>query len=548
MNTHPLFLYETVLAIGQFIPLWESNTDFDDDDLWLFKPKDLLAAISVNRLFRATLTPLLWSVYVESAVKSLACPKFVRCCLYRHYISIDIVEKNSSYIRFLDLSSFLPRSDRKVELLDFNCSRLQELHLNASVSCAWAKRLILANPDLRVLHWTREKISREDFGDFESVLSLRRLRYLALHDWSLYIPQLYSVLANNAEHLEELRLIRCNSTVPKRLKQDEKGKVHITYMNPRDSRVEELQPMKRMCWRIRLAKLKTLHLDVETCVFPLTLYWLVNVAPALETVVFGALKHNTSKALSRILRRSCPRLRSIKQGRIWMWEGNIIPPKFRDYTLHLVSACAPGHLAHASLDVWRIDNTFVEAISVHLDSLETLELALFCNAYGKDSFNNLGTILERCGRLKHLAVHFHGQMKMYGRHPSLFLEKLATCPGLESLAFRRFILSDKDNHLHESSDDPGRDEGTSTVRITRNQELGDYEPEPYIFDRPEWRELFLGFDLDHREGVCCNRFKRLCLCIEEPEMLEFDRSGDKGNGDHEESDNTFTATGPATPF
>lgn len=27
-----------------------------------------------------------------------------------------------------------------------------------------------------------------------------------------------------------------------------------------------------------------------------------------------------------------------------------------------------------------------------------------------------------------------------------------------------------------------------------------------------------------------------CLCIEEPEMSGLDRSGDKGNGDHEESD------------
>ncbi|OAQ21963.1 hypothetical protein K457DRAFT_26576 [Linnemannia elongata AG-77] len=177
MNTHSLSLYEIVLAIGQLIPLWES-VHLAYKDVWLLKPKDLLAAISVNRLFRTTLTPLLWSVYVESAVKSLG--NAYECIGNAEYdIPVDIVQKNSSYIRFLDLSSYYTQFRRIDEPPKLNCSRLQELRLSASVDSAWAKRLILANPGLRVLHWARNRknLSREELKDFASILSLQRLRY-----------------------------------------------------------------------------------------------------------------------------------------------------------------------------------------------------------------------------------------------------------------------------------------------------------------------------------------------------------------------------------
>ncbi|KAF9271131.1 hypothetical protein BGZ88_006790, partial [Linnemannia elongata] len=208
MNTHPLSLYEIVLAIGQFIPLWES-VHLAYEDVWLLKPKDLLAAISVNRLFRTTLTPLLWSVYVESAVKSLG--NAYKCIGNAEYdIPVDIVQKNSSYIRFLDLSSYYTRFSRIDEPPELNCSLLQELHLSASVDSAWAKRLILANPELRVLHWARNRknLSREKLKDFASILSLQRLRYLGLDDWTFLTEHLYRALAKNAGHLEELRLTR----------------------------------------------------------------------------------------------------------------------------------------------------------------------------------------------------------------------------------------------------------------------------------------------------------------------------------------------------
>ncbi|KAK3830143.1 MAG: hypothetical protein JOS17DRAFT_791378 [Linnemannia elongata] len=444
MNSHPLSLYEIVLAIGQFIPLWESVHSLDDD-LWLFTPKDLLAAISVNRLFHATLTPLLWSVYVECAVKSLRDPnEFL--CPEEYDIPFDVVKKYSSYIRILDLSS----------------------------------------------HWT-QNLTRKELKDFESILSLRRLRYLSLENWNFLTSHLYRVLAKNADHLEELRLTCCNSIVHKRSKREDTGKSQITFTTSMETGAEEFETMNRRCGRIRLAKLKTLHLDVERFSCPQTLYWLIDVAPALETVVFRELLGSTAKGLSLILRKSCPRLQTIKQGDFWYVNEDIWrrPHKRANTALHLANACAPGHLAHASLDGWRIDNTYMEALSVHRDSLETLELVIRNNNY-RDSFKNLSTILERCSRLKHMAVYFERHRVLYDHRISLlFLNKLATCPSLESLGFHGFTLRDDDNHLRESGDDYGSDEGTLRVRIDDEEEFDDYDPEVNRFYGPGWRQLVL---------------------------------------------------------
>ncbi|KAK3830113.1 MAG: hypothetical protein JOS17DRAFT_830623 [Linnemannia elongata] len=489
MNTHPLSLYEIVLAIGKFIPLWESLHSAGRD-LWVFKPKDLIAAISVNRHFHATLTPLLWSVYVEHAVKSPGEPN-----------------KNSSYIRFLDLSSYLPLIDLVVEL---NFSHLQELRLSDSVDCAWAKRIILANPELRVLHWARirKRLIWKELTDLECVLSLQRLRYLGLDAWWFLTPHLYNALANNAEHLEELRLTRCNSFVPKHSKQDDTGTSQLRLVTSMERGVEEYESMKRMCGRILLAKVKTLHLDVEHSFCPLTLYWMFDVVPALETVVFEELLGSTAKALSLTLRKSCPRLQTIKLGHIWevnSWR----PHQHSDAALYLTSACAPGHLVHASLDGWCIDDTFMEALSVHRDSLETMELAIRDDDY-RDSFNNLGTILERCSRLKHLTVYFHKYRKLHDHGQLLlFLDKLATCSDLENLAFHGFTLADDDNRLRENGDDYESDEGMLRVRIDQDKEFDDCEPEANIFYGPGWRELYLGYDANYRRGECCDQFKRL---------------------------------------
>ncbi|KAH7051987.1 hypothetical protein BKA57DRAFT_491711 [Linnemannia elongata] len=469
MNTHPLSLYEIVLAIGQCIPLRES-VHLAYEDVWLFKPKDLLAAISINRLFRTTLTPLLWSVFVESAVKSLG--NAYECMGNEEYdIPIDSVQKNSLYIRFLDLSSYYRQLGRMRESPELYCSRLHELRLSSSVDSTWAKLLILANPELRVLHWARirKKSSREKLKDFASILSLQRLRYLGLDDWIFLTEHLYRALAKNAGHLEELRLTRCDSILLKRSKRDDTSKSRYTVITSMETGVEDFETMEQMCKRIRLTKLKTLHLDVEHNRCPPTLYWLIDIAPALETAVFGDLLRTTGKALGLTLR----------------------------------------HLVHASLRGLRLDNTSMEALSVHRDCHETLELDIRDDNY-RDSFCNLGTTLEQCSQPKHLAVAVHFYREPCDRRqPLLFLDKLVTCPGLESLTFNGFRLAGENNHMHEGDEDYGSNEGTSRANIEWDPEFEDYhDPQAYIFWL-SWREVYLAFGSDDGAGWCSAHFKRI---------------------------------------
>ncbi|KAH7037017.1 hypothetical protein BKA57DRAFT_173623 [Linnemannia elongata] len=251
--------------------------------------------------------------------------------------------------------------------------------------------------------------------------------------------------------------------------------------------VEEFETMEQMCRRIRLTKLKTFYLDVEHNRCPLTLYWLIDIAPALETAVFGDLLGSTGKALGLTLRKSCPRLQTIKHGNDWeekTWRLH----QWGVTALHLLNACAPGHLVHASLCGLRLDNTFMEALSVHRDCLETLELDIREDNY-RDSFINLGTILEQCRQLKHLAVAVHFYREPCDRRqPLLFLDKLVTCPGLESVTFNGFTLAGEN--------------------IEWDPEFEDYnDPQAYIF-RPGWREVYLAFG-DDSPGWCSAHFKRI---------------------------------------
>ncbi|KAF9126127.1 hypothetical protein BGX30_000148 [Mortierella sp. GBA39] len=145
-------LPEIVPRIGLYIQIWfpvPSDSTIYKITTCDFQPNDLLAAIAVNRLFRHTLEPLLWTVY-----KCCFHPKgFLSKCISR------LVTLNNSciYIRYLEL---LHRSEpwhlfQQPDLFQFkNCTQLRELKLSKYVDLGWAVQLIEANPDLTLLDWT----------------------------------------------------------------------------------------------------------------------------------------------------------------------------------------------------------------------------------------------------------------------------------------------------------------------------------------------------------------------------------------------------------
>ncbi|KAK3839816.1 MAG: hypothetical protein J3R72DRAFT_492348 [Linnemannia gamsii] len=210
---HPLSLPEIVLPIGKAIPLWIPEQLFGETS-WMLRPKDLVATISVNHLFHSVLTPLLWTVYYEpnEKMRKLA---LMKNCRGREYhglytqVDIDIVEKNSIFFRYLDVSGYrlLPRQ-RRVGKLQLQCQRLQELRVSPKVGVKWVSRLIKLNPNLQVLDWWREPIQvrTSNMLELQKLFPLRWLRYLGLQGWNLQSLFLCHILENNANNLDEMNL------------------------------------------------------------------------------------------------------------------------------------------------------------------------------------------------------------------------------------------------------------------------------------------------------------------------------------------------------
>ncbi|KAG0249070.1 hypothetical protein BGZ95_007702, partial [Linnemannia exigua] len=210
MDIHPLTLPEIVLIVGKHIPLWIPEQLFSET-AWMLRPKDLVAAISVNRLFHSVLTPLLWTVYYEPNEKMTALAELRNYREYRGlyaHIDIEIVQKNSIFFRYLDVPAPFQIPDlRRVRMLQLQCQHLQELRVSPDNGTAWISRLIKLNPNLKVLSWRKKPGPRTtDEFELQNLFPLRRLRYLGLQGWSLQSFFFCHILENNAEHLEEINL------------------------------------------------------------------------------------------------------------------------------------------------------------------------------------------------------------------------------------------------------------------------------------------------------------------------------------------------------
>ncbi|KAH7042520.1 hypothetical protein BKA57DRAFT_539150 [Linnemannia elongata] len=95
-----------------------------------------------------------------------------------------------------------------VEFRQFNSTRLQERRLSSSVEVNWFEQLVLAGPVLRALEWkwTHKSFWMMKGVDFRKLFQQRRLRYLDLDGWRLSSVYLNHILANNANHLQEISL------------------------------------------------------------------------------------------------------------------------------------------------------------------------------------------------------------------------------------------------------------------------------------------------------------------------------------------------------
>lgn len=441
MQTHPLSIAEIVLNIGKYIQTWVEEHP-SHEQAKVFKPKDLVSAIAVNRLFRDTLTPFLWEVYAEPVVKIYA--DVLKSDSYHQDIPLDFVTKNIPFIRRLDFSQFNGRLHRRLEQLQLhqhNCTRLQELVLSSTINIDWAGELIRANPELRVLHWTIPSLVHQ-MGGRDPYPTFQKLKYLFPHrhlqilrfegwSWGLYPPHLCHILNNNAETLQELGL--CKYTVFGNhggpvMNADWSGLEDSFLANMTENeRVESSQLFHEPRRPLVLPNVKTLHLIMpmpETCA-------LFRALPALETLYVGPPLQSDAQELRRLVREFCPHLQSIQNPDIntWNWD-------FIGYSEHvvaiLIDSCPVGNLVHLALNVLLIDNSLRDAILEHAGSLEVLELNINYSHEWDEVFVNLGKVLGRCERLRKVSL-FNYKRSCNVNDTRAVLQGLKSCRGLKHL-------------------------------------------------------------------------------------------------------------------
>ncbi|KAF9126978.1 hypothetical protein BGW39_006193 [Mortierella sp. 14UC] len=511
MNTHPLTLPEIVLTIGRAIPLWVPeqvrNTillapeQVQETTLWVFKPKDLAAAVSVNRLFHTLLNPILWSTFAYPADRSYSGIDALFHGPSRFYqIKAETITKNSFHLHYVDLTLYSPfktYSSFKLAQLQLNCTRLQELRLSESVSIPWATQLIRANPGLRLVHWVRgySRSQPTTPSDLTPLNSLCRLRSLQLVGWKLNAVALYHVLDNNANSLEDLEFGYTTNLLDEPCMNDAWSGLtasSLARMTPKNVAAATKHIQGRS---LLLPKLRKLCLSLAWSESSDAICSLVRAFPSLEMLIVGNIDHKSASKLAENLQGFCPNLRSLED--ITLVIGGVptshpygLSPSGPDAIIHVIDACAPGTLAHINLNRRELSTKLANALLRHRDGIETLELK-FNGQRPARALRNVRKVLNGCcDRLKKFSLIDSTQCEH--RMASGILEALKRCQRLETLKLVLFPLPWPYASIeHGNSDSNNEDEEGEIVVGVDDVLVQDGTPGT-VFQLPSgWRQIEL---------------------------------------------------------
>ncbi|KAF9130274.1 hypothetical protein BGX30_013580 [Mortierella sp. GBA39] len=451
-DIHPLSLPEIVLTIGKSIPLWVPK-QVKGETVYLLQPKDLLAALRVNRLFRTTLTLILWTTFAYPADRSHRRFYDQYQGLNRfHKFPADIVEKNSVHFQFLDYS-FLGNQTNgtlNVKQLRLDCNNLQELRISTDVGGTLAGQLIKANPGLRVLQLRYDSWMGNACSDLRIIFPLRKLRCLSLRGtWTLNPVYLHHILYNNADTLEELDL-RGEGLYLARV-----PPVNATWNGLR------LLDQYRMMTKVQrdeaagliqgrsllLPKVQTLALIIDWAKTSDNTYNLLRAFPSVETLKLALVNEQTAVPLGRSLREFCPNLRSIQNVGL-AYNDDMIPPFGPDGMSYIVEAVAHGALVHAALHRQVFDGRLTNALLAHRDGLEVLELSLTWKQ-SLTVLENIRRVLEECHWLRKFTIYSNSTSYQV-QDVSILLDGLKSCQYLETLILVGFpfVHRDLDEVIH----------------------------------------------------------------------------------------------------
>ncbi|KAI9236970.1 MAG: hypothetical protein BYD32DRAFT_452065 [Podila humilis] len=260
--TNPLEIYEIIHRVGQFVPCWMPNNKRHHNRLY-FHPRDLIACIMVCRLWRTSLTPLLWLVYDERQMS------------IGWRIPTEVLRAHNSHFR---LSSFLNNNPGLQDI------RLRDpLYISGFKGCrplVNLTRLELYDVDWEGNPGLLELISL--------VPNLTALNFVHRGDSSSIMTELCATLRENCPKLDWIRYRNANSRIGCAL------------------RAEHIIPWIQASPRL-------VHFDTLASTFTTSIYWtLICHASWIDTLCLKFLKgveenaRNTSKILGH-----CTHLRSL---------------------------------------------------------------------------------------------------------------------------------------------------------------------------------------------------------------------------------------------
>ncbi|KAF9308732.1 hypothetical protein BG003_010691 [Podila horticola] len=385
--TNPMELFHIVQRVGWFLPLWTiGQTSIYKDD---FQPRDLVSCIKTCRLWRDTLTPILWLVYDDNYMRcSGTYAPFFGVCEGIRIIPLDVMHAHSHLLRFVKLWASWPAGNLAP-------TRLKEIDI-AGDALRWNSDILFANPQVSDL-----SVALDDGHLFSHVQraieSMSRLKTLSLDYVHIDSPdQLCDVLNNNNTGLQELHFR------------------HPIGISGFDG-CGPLMSMRRIrfygVWRDNLGLVE-----------------LIRLCPNLEELEMPGWGCPVDE-ITKNIRDCCSRLTSIKY-----WNGDLAEAE----TLLLIEATPRLMNFHAF--VHSFSTKVCDALMVHTDWLEGLSLLFYDDL--KAGVEGINRILATCSNLRLLEICFIGDTKSQEcAPPSLWTKDPWKCVKLETLYLTGLVMN-----------------------------------------------------------------------------------------------------------
>ncbi|KAF9429806.1 hypothetical protein BGZ94_009422 [Podila epigama] len=354
--SHKIFrIPEIVYHIASFLPLWKLNA---------FYPQDLVAFVKVNRLWHATLTPLLWKSHGKGRIGQWQIPQHV----------IDAFGHHIQYLQAYSMSQ-----------IAWPMTNLKSLSNITMENGPAALDFLAAHPTLTRLVWygadglihypkmeERTDIVKRTLTILQS---FSRLVHLTLSHWSFDSStdatlDLISILRNNPQ-LQSLQLIDLTDL----------------------ARFDVSPP--------QLLNLTSLSLSLPWAFNDLAVLELLRGCPNLVEFFFNPLDQCPVTALFRSLKENCPKVRRLQFSyQFSMHEYGLDPDVWHSEAIFLEHVQCASHLTILDLAFNELTEPISNAlVKMHGDSLERLYLRLYEDS-GPESLRNLSRVLSSCSRLK----------------------------------------------------------------------------------------------------------------------------------------------------